>query len=194
MAVGALDAYFCDAYADCLASVFQAFHRKDKRLLDGVPKKYLATKLPAEALLTRTYTRRPLWAVRMAAREHVKKMNMLDVEELSSFLNPNLPEGEQLWASVMRQIIKDTSKDFTGTTPTDAASISDKQLNSAIGSMKHGLKWMIQLRHDWAHNCGRPKYAIVPYYSTDLKTRRPIEWIRSVVTTVDDHLQNHRIV
>lgn len=194
LAVGAMDAYFCDAYSDCLASVFQAANRNNPRLKEGVPEAYCRVELPAGALLAKTHAKRPLWAIRIAAKKYMDKRNMLEVDFFSSALNPILPKEKQLWRSAMPEIMKRTNKDLTGVESKRADSLGINELKAAIGKMKKELKKLVQLRHNWIHNCGRRRYAIEPYYSTDDRARHPIDWIEAVVCSVDAHLQDNRIV
>jgi len=55
MAVGAMDAYFCDAYVDCLAKRLQSYKTRGLAL----PTSYANRKLPTEALLNPTQSSDP---------------------------------------------------------------------------------------------------------------------------------------
>ena len=190
MAVGAMDAYFCDAYADCLTAVLQTYVRGDWRGI--LPDVYSKVRLPGGIILSVKQTKRPLWRIRMAAEGIMEKDNMLDVSRFAPSLNGILDPSDKLWHSIMPDIVHKTSPDFTGIHK-NVIKPSANQIDESTGTMKKKLSQIIQLRHDWIHNCGRPKEAIESYYNTDGKVRRPIEWIRTLVCTVDDHLQNKRL-
>ena len=66
MAVGAMDAYLCDAYVDCLTSVLKAYTRGEWK--GSLPGAYYKQPLPAGVVLDTSRQKRPRWALRMAAR------------------------------------------------------------------------------------------------------------------------------
>jgi hypothetical protein len=71
MSVGAMDAYFCDAYVDCFTSVLRAYANGEWK--NSWPNGYLKQDIPAEQALdalrvSPSRSDRPQWALRMTAR------------------------------------------------------------------------------------------------------------------------------
>ena len=192
MAVGAMDAYFCDAYVDCLAKRLQSF--KSGAL--GLPGSYGRRNLPTAILLSPPQNLRPNWSLRMAARDVMERENVLDLDRVTELFNPVLPKGEKLWPNIMGRIIDEDWKRLTGIRKRDYRNLSSSdQTNArktAVGVMKGRVGETIQFRHDWIHNCGRPKNAIRRLTSGQAKAR--IREVRAVIEGVDDHLMLYRVV
>lgn len=191
MAVGAMDAYFCDAYVDCLAARLTSYKVSGRELPDS----YANRKLPTAALLRPGQEFRPNWALRMAARDVMERENVLDMDNAKGLFNPVLPKGMTLWADVMEPVIKLNWKRLTGSTWADYSSLeSDKARagarSEAAKKMKERLKSTIQYRHDWIHNCGRPKQAVASLTKGAASQR--VGEIREIVRIVDDHLMTNR--
>jgi hypothetical protein len=192
MAVGAMDAYFCDAYVDCLAKRLQSFK---SGVLD-LPESYGRRNLPTAALLSPPQNLRPNWSLRMAARNVMERENVLDLDRVTELFNPILPKGERLWSNVMDRIIDRDWRRLTGISKKDYRALPGRdQLNArktAVGVMKGRVGETIQFRHDWIHNCGRPKIAIQRLTSGQAKAR--VREVRAVIEGVDEHLMTHRVV
>jgi hypothetical protein len=192
MAVGAMDAYFCDAYVDCLAKRLQSFK---SGLLD-LPQSYAKRNLPTAALLSPPQTLRPNWSLRMAARDVMERETVLDLERVTELFNPVLPKGQKLWPAAMGPIIDRDWRRLTGTSRSAyhglAANAQLSARRAAVGAMKVRMSRTIQYRHDWIHNCGRPKSAVRRLTAGQAEAR--IREIRVVVEAVDEHLMAHRVV
>ena len=192
MAVGAMDAYFCDAYVDCLARRLQSYK---SGILD-LPESYGRRNLPTAALLSPPQNLRPNWSLRMAARDVMEKENVLDLDRVTELFNPVLPEGETLWPNIMHRIIAQDWKRLTGIGKRDYGALPSrdqtKARKAAVRVMKDRVGETIQLRHDWIHNCGRPKNAIQTLTPAQAKAR--IREVRAVIEIVDEHLMSHRVV
>ena len=81
-AVGALDAYFCDAYTDVLARLLRA-----KTEEPGITVKALTGVLiPIEVVLDQ-HAMRENWKWRMSARDLMSNKNILDLDVAKSYLN-----------------------------------------------------------------------------------------------------------
>lgn len=191
MAVGAMDAYFCDAYVDCLTARLRSYKVHGHEL----PVAYANRKLPTAALLRPVQSSRPNWALRMAAREVMERENVLDLESAKGLLNPVLPKGEKLWPDSMEPLIRLDWKRLTGTRWADYKKLqSDKDRAgaraTAAGVMKKRLASTIQYRHEWIHNCGRPKETVMKLSNGQARER--VRDIREVISVVDDHLMEHR--
>lgn len=192
MGVGAMDAYFCDAYADCLALRLQSAKAGNLDL----PKSYEKRNLPTTLLIRPKQNLRENWSLRMAARSVMERENVLSLDTVEHLFNPVLPKGQKLWASAMEPIIAQNWKRLTGTYLRDYRILSSKSQKGARGTaakqMKKRIKETIQYRHDWIHNCGRPRSTV-----QTLSVGQALERMRDlkvVVTTFDKHLMDHRLV
>ena len=115
MAAGAMDAYFCDAYVDCLAKRLQSFKSKGLDL----PSSYATRNLPTGVLLNPPQSIRPNWSLRMAARTVMERENVLDLDRVTELFNPVLPQGKKLWLNVIEPIISRNWKRLTGINKTE---------------------------------------------------------------------------
>lgn len=193
LAVGALDAYLCDAYVDCLATVLRAYFLGEWK--GRLPRYYAKQQLPAGEILDNSRKMRPLWSIRMAARKVMERDDMLSIGRLPDYFNPILPAGQKLWVDFLPRIQGHGYARLSG--PRSAAEIAamagkakESATKASIEAIKSRLSAIIQIRHDWIHNCGRPKAAIQPL--TDGEARVRIRDIRIFVTELDDHLEAHR--
>lgn len=192
MAVGAMDAYFCDAYVDCLTRALRQYADGNGPLPDAYARRYL----PAGEVLSSSHQKRPNWRLRMAARAVMEKENVLDLSQVPTLFNPVLPLGQKVWPAAMEPLINLGSLRLTGVRPASyRAASSNKRAgmrNSAAGKVKTRVGETIQWRHDWVHNCGRPKEAIQDKTQGQIVAR--ITEIRALVEAFDDHLDRHRTV
>ena len=193
MAVGAMDAYFCDAYVDCLTAVLQAYVRGD---WDGdLPSKYKKQQLPAGEVLDQSRKDRPLWRLRMASRSVMEKNNMLSIGRIKRQFNGILPDSQKLWFRFVDKLINYDYRRFTSVDSNDIEGLSGPELREsrreAINTFKERVGQTIQIRHDWIHNCGRPKSAIntIGHYAALARIRE----IKILVTEFDDHIEAHRL-
>jgi hypothetical protein len=104
-AVGALDAYLCDAYVDLLAGALV----RARTNASSLPSAYRKELLPAGPLLA-AYNQRPNWGLRMAARLRMEKDNMLQIGRVPDMFNPALPNGQKLWNDLMPQYFGSRSR------------------------------------------------------------------------------------
>lgn len=193
LAVGALDAYFCDAYVDCLTAVLKAYTRG---LWQGaLPSAYFNQQLPAGVVLDSSRENHSLWALRMAARKIMERDNMLSIRELKNYFNGILPASHKLWAGLIDSLIAYNLKDLTKFTKPDTDKLSGKDLEkakkAATETFQIRLSETVQYRHDWAHNCGRPRQAIKAIPHGQAKKR--IREIRAFVEAFDDHIESYRL-
>lgn len=193
MAVGALDAYLCDKYVDCLSSVLKAYSNGDWQ--GNLPAYYRKQLLPAGEILDRSRESRPLWSIRMAARSIMEKDNMLSIGRVESMFNPILPDNQKVFAALIPVLVGYGWKKLTGPkTDAEIATLTgkskEKATKKAISVLKERIGQTIQIRHDWIHNCGRPKSSIKDY--TDRQTYSRIKEIKALVVKFDQHIEAHR--
>lgn len=194
MAVGAMDAYFCDKYVDCLTKALSAYST-------GVwpgqfPSSYRKQQLPAGEVLDASRPHRPRWGIRMAARAVMEKDYMYSLTRLDDAFNGSLPTGQKLWDGIAGDLAALGRKRFTTYLAADLAHLQGKALQDArkkvIATVKQRIGMTVQFRHDWIHNCSRPKAAIVNY--THGKATAAIGEIKSLIEVFETHVEKHRIV
>src|SRR6266581_5465659 len=82
-AVGALDAYFCDAYTDVVAATIIAKSRHTALVL---PEFFHDIRFPVRAILE-PYTNNINWRWRMAARKMMERENVLSLSAIQTLFN-----------------------------------------------------------------------------------------------------------
>jgi len=191
--VGAMDAYLRDKYVDCLTKVLRAY-------VEGVwpgdlPAAYKKERLPAGDVLDTSRKSRPAWGIRMAARSIMERDDLLSISRVEDMFNPVLPSGQKLWADFIGAMLDHGRKHLTG--PMTAAEIAalagkgkEAATKKAIYTLKKRIGAIIQIRHDWIHNCARPKTAIARFTDGEARVRQGD--IRLFVETFDDHVEAHR--
>lgn len=193
LSVGAMDAYLCDKYVDCLVKVLRAYVNGDWR--GGLPAFYREQRLPAGDILDTSRKSRPAWGIRMAARNMMEKDDLLSISRVKDMFNPILPSGQKLWSDFIGKMLGHGLKRLTGPkTAAEIAALTRKHkevaTKKAIGALKNRIGDIIQIRHDWIHNCARPKTAIDTYTNGEACVR--VRQIRLFVETFDDHIEAHR--
>ena len=194
LSVGAMDAYFCDAYIDCITSVLGACQAGTWK--GDLPGPYATARLPAGEILSVTRKPQSRWNVRMAATKLIERESMLSLDRVKQEFNAILPESQQQWGALVPPLLLTGSKRLTG--PVDFnqyASLSGKDQASAtkeaISTFKKRIADIVQLRHDWIHNCGRPKRVITELTHGQAMAR--VGHIAAFTEAFDDHLQVHRL-
>lgn len=189
-AVGAMDAYLCDAYVDLLTGALSRARAGTAPLPDG----YRTERLPAGPLLA-VYNARPNWGLRMAARGLMDRDNMLQTTRIKGMFNPALEANHKLWVGLMPTYLGLARKRLTGArTLAEVMALGGNHRKKAIAAaqsaMMERIGDIVQRRHDIVHNCDRPKQAITAITPTQAKWM--VADIRSFVEILDDHVQAHR--
>ena len=127
----------------------------------------------------------------------MEKENVLDLGSVTGLLNPVLPKAHKLWVNAMEPIISNGWIRLTGIDGASYRALADDKARkkarvTSVNVMKARVKETIQMRHDWIHNCGRPKSAVMRLTVNQAVAR--VREVRSVVEAVDDHLMLHRVV
>jgi hypothetical protein len=194
LAVGAMDAYFCDKYVDCLTTALQSY--SEGTWAGPFPSAFRQQLLPAGEVLDASRPHRPKWGIRMAAKAVMEKDNMYSLSRLDDVFNGILPVGQKLWLGIVPQLAGLNRRRFTRHIAADLAVLHGQPLQDAqkqlIGSAKKRIGITVQFRHDWIHNCARPKGAIVNY--TDGEAKAAMNEIKSLVDIFETHIEAHRIV
>ena len=197
-AVGALDAYYSDAYADLLSGTLICLQRQPQKP-DGsavlVPSGILSTPLPVSMFL-REYPDRENWRWRMGARGRIERMNFLGLEdEVRKTLNPFMLQGRGLFTADSldgwivgsgnrKTLLAISEAEYRGLSPQQKG----KARKDARDSLIRRMKQIVQRRHDCIHNCDRP--AIAPQSIGTVGTvERVIDHVGYVVRKSDEHIE-----
>ena len=193
LAVGAMDAYFCDKYADCLTKALQAYSAGG--WIGAFPSAFRQQLLPAGEVLDASRPHRPRWGIRMAVKAVMEKDNMYSISRLKEAFNGILPNGQKLWDGITPQLVALGRRRFTRHLSADLGAMAGQARVAAekqvIASVKKRIGITVQSRHDWIHNCARPKGVILNY--TDLQARVAMNEIKSLVDIFEAHVQAHRL-
>jgi len=189
-AVGAMDAYFCDAYVSMLARTLRG---KQRQATVNLPTFIRSIRIPIGSILA-SYTSRPSWRWRMAARQMMAKDNVLALHKVRKLFNPFFREDQKLFGGVIDAWIAlpgATAHLFGITSAAYAAVAAGKPKSdareAALKAMTSRLGNVIQRRHDCIHNCDRPKNAPQPVGNPG-SVRNVIRDIRFVIGNCDAHI------
>lgn len=188
--VGALDAYLCDAFVDCLARTLKSCSRSGIALPEG----YAKLALPAGPLFA-SYASRPNWGLRMAARSMMERENLLQVRKAAGLFNPVLPKSQQLWGGSAAALVAIGPKRLAGISAAKYAALPTKKKSGASKAASSAalkrVESVIQRRHDIVHNCDRPKTS--PQRMKPGSAKNMLADIGSFVTVLDAHLGKHQM-
>lgn len=191
--VGAMDAYLCDKYVNCLSAALQAY--SDESWRGAFPSAYAKQTLPIGEILDRTRAHRPNWGITMAVRSIMEKDNMYSLTRLEGAFNGILPDSQKLWQSIVPQLAALERKRFTLHVTSDLAGLSGKPLHDkqkeVVSNVKRRIGASVQFRHDWIHNCSRPKGAITTW--TYGESRAAMNEVKSFVEIFDAHIEAYRL-
>lgn len=188
LAVGALDAYFCDAYTDVVAATAGSKSRQPDIVL---PEWAYEIKLPLRAVLE-SYNNAN-WRWRMAARKLMERENVLGLETISKLFNKFFRKGRKFFVELFDQWIVHpeatfrmfdvSGAEFAAMTPAEME-ITKKV---ARPRFEERFDFIIQRRHDCIHNCDRPRNKPQPLdkAETVLKVIQDIDFL---VHRCDEHI------
>ncbi len=162
MGVGALDAYFCDAYADLIARTLQA---KQIQPAVNIPDKLSNLRVPVHAIIRGAGNEN--WRWRMTARELIEDHTVLSIEKIKSLLNQFFSEGNKLFGESSfdswilhgehKQRLFGISRPAYRATQNQARHQARKAAKEVF---QDRYERIFQRRHDCIHNCDRPKVAV----------------------------------
>src|SRR5690349_18184662 len=157
-AVGALDAYFCDAYTDIVAATVSSKSRQNSI---NLPDWLYDIKFPVAAILEEyAYSN---WRWRMAARKMMERETVLSLESIQRLFNKFFPRGQRFFGDLLDRwmSLPDAKRRLFGVTSAgyQAMSSHDKELarQAAYTRLEDRLAEIFQRRHDCIHNCDRPR-------------------------------------
>lgn len=188
--VGALDAYFCDAYADLVARTLQAKNRQHSLKLTPAISNIV---LPVGAIFSPTSAREN-WRWRLAARGLIEKDNILSISKIQNLLNPFLSKGSKLFdAEVIDSLVKDHNapQRLVGVSKTAFRAFQGRDLDNSRKTARKKLVARIndicQRRHDCIHNCDRPKLSLQRISESSCK--KALDDIELLVHFCDTHFE-----
>jgi hypothetical protein len=150
-AVGAMDAYFCDAYADLVAATLQA---KSAEPTVRLPEFVMKVKVPVATILT-PYASRTNWRWRMAARAMLADQTSLDLDRIKSWFNPFFKPRPTFFKDVVPVWVtkRGATKRLFGVDPTRYTAADQVRATEAF---RGRFELIVQRRHDCIHTCDRP--------------------------------------
>jgi hypothetical protein len=157
--IGAMDAYFCDAYVAILTKAIRA---KSIQANVVLPTFITSIQIPIGSLLA-VYANRPNWRWRMAVRRMMQRDNVLSLLTVQKLFNPFFRVGEKFFSNLIDRWIarpNATSRLFGITTAAylaTAGNTRDAARKNATGFLFRRIQGIIQRRHDCIHNCDRPR-------------------------------------
>ncbi|HEX5244854.1 MAG TPA: hypothetical protein VFW23_16475 [Tepidisphaeraceae bacterium] len=187
-AVGALDAYFCDAYTDVIASMAASKSRQPEIEL---PDWAYEIKFPLRAIIE-DYDNAN-WQWRMAARKMMERENVISHATIQTLFNKFFRREHKFFRDVLDSWMSqsDARIRLFGVSPADYVAMSDPDKRaareSAVDQFEERCRMIFQRRHDCIHNCDRPRVSPQPLDKggTVLKVIQDIEFL---VTRCDEHI------
>ncbi len=187
--VGAMDAYFCDAYTDLVAATIIAKSRQPAIVL---PEWFYEIRFPVRAILE-PYANNVNWRWRMAAREMMERENVLSLATIQTLFNKFFRDGYKFFGDLLDGWIRrpDAPTRLFGTTHTAYAAMDsarqDQARKDAKRQMHERYGEIFQRRHDCIHNCDRPKVA-PQALQLAATVRKVIQDIEFLVQRCNEHI------
>lgn len=187
-AVGALDAYFCDAYTDVIAAMAIS---KSRQPAMSLPEWAYDIKFPLRAVIEEYDNSN--WKWRMAARKMMRRESVLRLSTIETLFNKFFRKRNKFFRDLLDLWMSrpDAKIRLFGILPKDyvALSVSDKTdaRVKAVDQFEERFDTIFQRRHDCIHNCDRPKVSPQPLdkCGTVLKVIHDIEFL---VRRCDEHI------
>jgi hypothetical protein len=187
--VGALDAYFCDAYTDIVAA---AVISKSRHPALNLPDFFYEIRFPVRAILE-PYDANMNWRWRMAARKMMERENVLSLAMIQTLFNKFFRRGHRFFGDLMpawvvhsgarRRVFGITAARYNLMTPPQQRTAD----SDALARMEDRFAAIIQRRHDCIHNCDRPRISPQPLTAADVVSR-VIEDVEFLVLRCDEHI------
>jgi hypothetical protein len=188
-AVGALDAYFCDAYTDIVAATIIS---KSRHRAMALPDFFYDIRFPVRAILE-PYAVNVNWKWRMGARKMMEREYVLSLEEIQKLFNKFFRKGHRLYGDLLDSWIAHPQSRgrLFGIAGISYAALSPADKNAARKGAKDQMDGrfasIFQRRHDCIHNCDRPKVA-PQRLSKGGNVLRVIEDVEFLVNRCNEHI------
>jgi hypothetical protein len=189
-AVGALDAYFCDAYTDIIAATAGS---KTRQPTITLPEWVYEVKFPLRAILEKYNNEN--WRWRMAARKMMERENVISLAAVQTLFNKFFRKGHKFFRDRLDAWMSrpDAKIRLFGVLPADYVAMSDPDKHTAreaaIDQFEDRFRTIFQRRHDCIHNCDRPRVSPQPLDKggTVLKVIQDVEFL---VNRCDEHINS----
>jgi hypothetical protein len=187
-AVGALDAYFCDAYTDIVAATLAS---KSRQPALNLPTFFFDIQLPVRAILENyTYAN---WRWRMAARKMMERANVLSFQTIKTLFNKFFRKNFKFFNDLLDTWMSHADAKIRLFGVTRAAYLAMTPANQnqarqdAMDKLEDRFGEIFQRRHDCIHNCDRPKIRPqdLARSGTVLKVIQDVEFL---VHRCDEHI------
>jgi len=188
-AVGALDAYFCDAYTDVVAATIIAKSRHPALTL---PDFFQDIRFPVRAILE-PYTNNVNWRWRMTARKMMERENVLSLATVQTLFNKFFRPGQKFFRDLLptRMVHPDARRHLFGILAgrfhTLRANRRNRAIADALSRLEERFREIFQRRHDCIHNCDRPRVRLQPLLLAEL-VQRVIVDVEFLVRRCDEHI------
>jgi len=188
-AIGAMDAYFCDAYTDMVAATIIS---KSRHPAANLPDFFYEIRFPVRAILE-PYAINENWRWRMAARKMMERENVLSLATVQTLFNKFFRPGRRFFRDRLPDWIvhPDAKKRLFGITRSAFNALAPNQRGQAVQQAQEQMadryRDLFQRRHDCIHNCDRPKVSPQPLRlpGTVLKVIQDSEFL---VHRCDEHI------
>jgi hypothetical protein len=189
-AVGALDAYYCDAYTDIVAATASS---KSRQPGIALPEWVYDIKFPIRAVLE-DYDNTN-WRWRMAARRMMERENVISLSAIQSLFNKFFRRGHRFFRDLLDNWISrpDAKNRLFGVSWVDYQAMTDQAKHTARENandqFEDRFRAIFQRRHDCIHNCDRPRMSPQPLDKggTVLKVIQDVEYL---VHRSDEHINS----
>lgn len=187
-AVGALDAYYCDAYTDLVAATASS---KSRQPGIALPEWVYDIKFPLRAILEEYNNSN--WRWRMAARKLMERENVISLPAAKSLFNKFFRKGHRFYGDLLDGWISrpDSLIRLFGVSHVDYLAMTDKEKHRACEEAKDQFEdrfqYIFQRRHDCIHNCDRPKVSPQPLNEGDT-VFKVIQDVEFLVNRSDEHI------
>ena len=187
-AVGALDAYFCDAYTDVVAASVSSKSRQKSMIL---PAFVASIKFPIRAILEEYDNTN--WRWRMAAREMMERESVLSLTAVENLFNKFFRAERRFFGGVLHgwiahpeakaRLFGVTSSTYSAMTPKD----QDAARRGARKQFEGHFRDLFQRRHDCIHNCDRPRTRPQPLKAA-AQVAKVVQDVEFLVRRCDEHI------
>lgn len=189
-AVGALNAYFCDAYTDIIAATASS---KTRQPTITLPEWVYEVKFPLRAILEEYDNEN--WRWRMAARKMMEREHVISLAAVQTLFNKFFRKGHKLFRDQHDAWMSrsDAKIRLFGVSRADYVAMTDLEKHTArdaaIDIFEERFRTIFQRRHDCIHNCDRPRVSPQPLDKggTVLKVIQDVEYL---VNRCDGHISS----
>ena len=187
-AVGALDAYFCDAYTDIVAATASS---KSRQPTITLPEWVYEIKFPLRAILEEYDNEN--WRWRMAARKMMERETVISLAAIQGLFNKFFRNGQRFFRDQLDAWMSrpDAKIRLFGISQVDylAKNPQDKRVarEAAIDQFNERFRAIFQRRHDCIHNCDRPRVSPQPLERGGT-VQKVIQDVEFLVHRCDEHI------